>query len=152
MSNVTWSQVQALHFKIPDEDNNRITDFISDAEAIVKAKLSPYVTMWTDATEPEIVKVIVKHMACWSEMRFMYAEQVLEEAHEWIRDFKELPWELLHEMIDILDNGGVPEGFTAVKSSPLKSNTQTFKKIFTLQDWEAQGYHPEDDDKRYGED
>lgn len=150
MSTIVWTDVQELHDPIPDTSENRIGNFISDAENIIKAKLAPYVQLWTDTTEPGIVSVIIKHMACWTELKALYGSQV-EEFHDWIKDFKELPWELLHELIAMLQSGIVPNGFTALQSNPIRSNTKTFEKIFNLADWNSQKLHPDDADIRYGE-
>ena len=151
MSNVIWTNVQELHDPIPDDSEDRIERFITDSENIIKAKLAPYVQAWNDASEPSIVQVIIKHMSCWTELKALYGSQV-EEFHDWIRDFRELPWDLLHELIEMLQNGFVPEGFNALQSNALRSNTKTFEKIFNLNKWESQSLHPDDSDIRYGED
>jgi len=150
MSTIIFTDVKELHDPIPDSSEARIGRFITDAENIVKAKLAPYVQLWTDVTEPGIIQVIIKHLACWTELKALYGSQV-EEFHDWIADFKELPWELLHELIAMLQGGLVPEGFTALQTNPIRSNTKTFEKIFNLADWHSQKLHSSDADIRYGE-
>lgn len=150
MSTITWTDVQELHDPIPASSENRIVKFILDSENIVKAKLSPYVQLWGDSTEPGIIKVIIKHLSCWTELKALYGSQV-EDFHDWIRDFKELPWDLVHELIDMLQSGIIPDDFVVLEANPMRSNTKSFEKIFNLGDWNSQRLHPDESDARYGE-
>lgn len=151
MSNVVNTEVQDLHTPIPTTDLTKITTFISDAEDIVKAKLSPWVEMWTDSNEPGIIKVIVKHMAAWTELKRLYGSQV-DEFHEWVRDFRDFPMNLIEQLIKhAKDNLGLPPGINPRVSTKVRSNTKNFEKIFTLESEFNWVMHPDDADKRYGE-
>lgn len=150
MSNVIWTEIQEMHDPIPNSDEDRIERFILRAETMVKSKLSPYVEMWTDATEPDIVKNMIQDLACWMELRALYGSQT-KEFHDWIAQFREDAMELLHEIIAMLEEGFNPHGFTLLQSNQVRSNTKTLEKIFNLNTWESQSLHPEDADIRYGE-
>jgi hypothetical protein len=152
MSNVVWTEVRELHTQIPTTSESRIGRFITDAEYVVKSKLAPYVEAWTDLTEPGVVRVIIKHLACWTELQSLYGSQV-EEFHEFVQNFKEFPWDLLHEIIDAAKEGlDIDDEFTEKVLSKVSYNTELRTKIFDLGDVLSQIMHPEDDDLRYGED
>lgn len=152
MSNITWTLVQEMHDQIPDTSETRIGHFITDAEYVVKAKLSPFVTMWTNANEPGVVQVIIKHMALWTELKALFGSQS-EEFHEWIRDVLIFPWDLLEQLIEMFEEGKMfPEDFSVLEENQIRLNTKTRVHIFDLGDVHAQAMHPEDDDIRYGED
>jgi len=154
MSNVTALQVQQMHKQIPDSDlADPIPTFISDAETWIKTRfaLCGIDTSWTDANEPDLVKLLIKHTATWYELKKLYGSQV-EEFHDWVRDFRSEP----ESMMDIIcekakEKSELPSGLTYLTSDIYRSTTKGRKKIFTLQDEKDQQFHPEDDDKRYGE-
>jgi hypothetical protein len=152
MSNVTFALVQEMHDQIPATSSTRVGHFITDAEYVVKAKLSPFVAAWGDATEPGIVQVIIKHLALWTELKALFGSQS-EEFHEWIRDARIYPWDLLEQIIEMLEDGSEPmDEFTVKDTNQIRLNTKLFTKIFDLGDVLSQSTHPEDNDIRYGED
>lgn len=156
MSNVTASDVQNQHTPIPDADlASIIPTFITDAEAWIKARLAicGIAVNWTDATEPAIIRLLVKQRATWFELKKLYGSQV-EEFHDWVREFKTEPDDLLNMICEAAKKKEIlPPGLSyAISTSSIyRSTTKGRKKIFTLEDEKDWIFHPEDDDPRYGE-
>lgn len=153
MSNITALQVQAMHVPIPDADlADPIPTFITDAETWLMARLSLCgIKMWTDATEPAIAKLIIKHRATWFELKRLYGSQV-DEFHDWVENFKEEPEQMVAMICKLAEmKAQLPPGLEYSVSDPIRSKTKGRVKIFTLQDEKDWAFHPEDDDKRYGE-
>ena len=148
---MVWTEVQEMQDQIPDTSEDRIGRFIIDAERVVKSKLAAFVEAWTDATEPGIIQVIVKHFALWTEMESLFGSQS-EEYHEWVAARKVFPWDLLHQIIDDAKEGlDIDPDFTKKNVEWVRSNTKLYAKIFDLGEVLSQGMHPDDADLRYGE-
>lgn len=153
MSNVTALQVQAMHKPIPDLDlTSPIPTFITDAEDYIKARfaLCGIDVSWTDTNEPAVVKLIIKHMATWYELKKLYGSQV-EEFHEWIRDFETGPDKLIQKICDKAETkSALPPGMAYLVTNQYRSTTKGLAKIFTFENDKDWIMHPDDTDKRYG--
>ena len=153
MAYCTVADVKQNHERIPTDlaaadqavEDAAITEFIADADSIIDLYIRNVVSL-PFATVPQIIKFLSKTLATCYYLRRIFGAQV-EEYHDFIKTYCEMPMELLGEIRD--GNAELEEDIA--QPDTVKSNTQGMEKIFDLGDVYSQAMHPTDADERYGE-
>ena len=134
------------HRNIPSSDSTYITIFIEDADTEIDLRLGSIGYTIPFSPIPTVIKLISKLKAVHWELKRVYASQVQEGVFDWIQTFEDKAEQLLK----FLEKGGKFGDLAPPQT--VESTTEDVHFIFDLGDVISQGYHPDDDDIRYGED
>ena len=149
MAYTTIALVRANHERIPDTgDDSVISQYITDADAIIDAHIRGKVSLPVDSTPP-LLAWISKQFATYFYLKYVVGAQVSDEYHKWIREhYWETPLAFLEKIAECKLNF---DSDLATQYSAIRSTTQGKEAIFNLDHVFNQAYHDDGDDDRYGE-